>query len=218
MNYFAHGYAFLQRPYFVAGTALPDWLSVVDRKVRVKSKHAAELLDHSDARLAALAAGIMQHYRDDAWFHSTRAFAELSWQLTVAVRELMPEDDGLRPSFLGHILVEILLDAALIERGPQQLDAYYTALAQVDPGLVRDGVQQMTARPVALLGAFIPAFCAERFLYDYQDDAKLLSRLNRIMGRVGLRPLPEAFRAMLPQARQQVRERRDDLLAGAESD
>jgi hypothetical protein len=217
MNYFAHSRAFLQRPYFVAGTALPDWLRVVDCTVRVKSKHAAGFLEHSDRRLAALAAGIMQHYRDDAWFHSTRAFAELSGQLTVAARQWMPEDDGLRPRLLGHILVEMLLDAALIERAPQQLDAYYTALAQVDPGVVRDGVQQMTGRPVDLLAAFIPVFCAERFLYDYQDDAKLLSRLNRIMGRVGLPPLPEAFLTLLPQARQRVRERRDDLLAGEES-
>ena len=32
----------------------------------------------------------------------------------------------------------------------------------------------------------IPLFCTERFLYDYLDDAKLLARLNRVMGRVKL--------------------------------
>ena len=37
MNYFAHGHRFVDDPYFLAGTAVPDWLSVVDRKVRVRA-------------------------------------------------------------------------------------------------------------------------------------------------------------------------------------
>ena len=32
MNYFAHALPFLDRPYFVAGTAVPDWLTVADRR------------------------------------------------------------------------------------------------------------------------------------------------------------------------------------------
>ncbi len=39
MNYFAHGYRFIDDPYFMAGTALPDWLSVADRRVRIRPKH-----------------------------------------------------------------------------------------------------------------------------------------------------------------------------------
>ena len=32
MNYFAHALPFLDQPYFMAGTAVPDWLTVVDRQ------------------------------------------------------------------------------------------------------------------------------------------------------------------------------------------
>lgn len=214
MNYFAHGRNFLSDPYFLAGTAVPDWLSAVDRRVRVKTKHAAPFLEHADPRLAALAAGIQQHYRDDRWFHATRAFAETSWQLTAAVRDALPGDEGFRPSLLGHILVEILLDATLIADAPQQLDAYYAACARLDVVAVTDGVSQMARQPVELLGVFIPGFCAERFLYDYRDDAKLLARLNRVMRRVQLPALPDRFVELLPPARQMVRQRRDELLAG----
>ena len=214
MNYFAHGRNFVSDPYFLAGTAVPDWLSAVDRRVRVKSKHAAPFLGHADVRLAALAAGIQQHYRDDRWFHHTRAFAEISWQLTVAVRDTLPGDAGFRPSFLGHILLEILLDAALIADAPHQLDAYYAAFARLDAGAVADGVSQMAHQPVEWLAALIPKFCAERFLYDYADDAKLLARLNRVMRRVQLPELPDRFVELLPSARRTVYERRDELLAG----
>ena len=32
MNYFAHALPFFDRPYFVAGTAAPDWLAAADRQ------------------------------------------------------------------------------------------------------------------------------------------------------------------------------------------
>lgn len=214
MNYFAHGYHYVGDPYFLAGTAVPDWLSVVDRRVRVRTKQAEPYLAHADPRWAALAAGIVQHYRDDAWFHGTRAFTELSWQLTVELRDRLPGDDGFRPSFLGHILVEILLDAVLMAAAPERLDAYYAALGQLDPMWVAAGVHQMAQRPVVWLPQFLPVFFAERFLYDYAADEKLLARLNRVMQRVHLPPLPDTILEILPAARGRVQQRRAELLAG----
>ncbi len=164
--------------------------------------------------LAAVARGVVQHHHDDAWFHQTRAFAELSLEFTVAIRQLLPGDHGFRPSFLGHILVEILLDAVLIEENPHQLDAYYQAVGSLDPLVVAAAVQRMTTGRAARLPEMIRLFCRERFLYDYLDDAKLLTRLNRVMRRVKLPELPPAMLTLLPAARQQVRERRPELLNG----
>jgi hypothetical protein len=212
MNYFAHGRKFLEDPYYLAGTAIPDWLNVSDRRVRVRSKHAQPWFEDADARVASLARGIAQHHHDDAWFHETRAFAELSWQFTARVRDSLAPDDGLRPSFLGHILVEILLDVVLISQEPDQLRAYYAAMATVDGPFVQDTVNRMSPRPAERLGQFVPAFCRETFLWDYADDAKLCYRLNQVMRRVGLSTLPPAFRDLLPEARALVAERQHELL------
>jgi hypothetical protein len=132
MNYFAHGRRFIDDPYFLAGTALPDWLNVVDRRLRVRSKQAALFVEDADETVARLAAGVMQHHSDDAWFHVTPAFAELSLDFARRVREALPADDGFRPHFLGHILVELLLDAELIEQDPGGLEAYYEAMDSLD--------------------------------------------------------------------------------------
>jgi len=212
MNYFAHARPFLDSPYFAAGTAVPDWLCVLDRRMRVRPQAAQALVSHPDERIAAVAGGIVQHRHDDGWFHQTRAFAELNIQLTAAVRDVLPQDDGFRPSLLGHILVEILLDAALIAAAPEQLDAYYEALHSIDPQLVGDAINPVTTRPSELWPVFIPHFCAERFLYDYQEDAKLLARLNRVMRRVHMQPLPDEFLTVLPAARHAVARRREELL------
>jgi hypothetical protein len=71
----------------------------------------------------------------------------------------------------------------------------------------------LTGRELELLRTLIPRFSAERFLYDYLDDGKLLTRLNHVMRRVGLPALPEALRELFPQARRAVQERRGELLA-----
>jgi hypothetical protein len=212
MNYFAHGRHYVDDPYFLAGTAVPDWLNVVDRRVRVRSRQAEPHCASADSRLARLAAGIVQHHRDDAWFHGTRAFAELSLSICRTAKGNLGADDGFRPHFLGHILVELLLDATLIAQQPHRLDAYYAALDQIEPQSVQDAVALMSGQTADQLAAFIPLFSRERFLSDYADDATLCFRLNQVMRRVKLPLLPPRFVEVLGVARELVAQRRDDLL------
>jgi hypothetical protein len=150
---------------------------------------------------------------DDDWFHRTPAFAELSWSFTAAIRDALAPDEGLRPSFLGHILVELLLDAALIAEAPDDLEAYYAALSAVEPAVVQSAVNRAAPRQTERLAPLIGAFIAARFLFDYLDDERLLYRLNGVMARVQLSPLPESFLSVLPDARRRVRKAKEALLA-----
>lgn len=212
MNYFAHGCDFIDDPYFLAGTAVPDWLQMMDRKIRARSKYALPFADESNELVAALARGILQHHHDDAWFHQSRAFVELSMQFSAAVSKELPPDDGFRPSFLGHILVELLLDSELIAQDPPRLDLYYEAIDSVDPQLIAEVVSRMTSRKADRLAWLIGRFSEARFLSDYSNDAKLLVRLNQVMRRVKLPQLPDSLGKILPEARQQIRSRMHELL------
>jgi hypothetical protein len=212
MNYFAHGLPHVDRPYFLAGTALPDWLSVVDRKVRLRARNLSPHLVSADPIAADLAAGAMRHLDDDGWFHTTRAFAEVSGELTALFREKLNGGDGFWCGFLGHVALELLLDAVLFERYPQRLDDYYAALAQVDSAVVEDCIAAIAGRRPERLGWFIRLFRREEILRDYADDARLAARLNQVLCRVKLTPLPDAAAGWLAPARDRVRERIDDLL------
>ncbi len=212
MNYFTHGREFLDRPYFVAGTALPDWLNVVNRRVRLRRKRVEPFLRSIDPIQQEIAAGVIQHHTDDDWFHRTRAFAELSLQFAVSIRDQLPKDDGLRPSFLGHILVELLLDDCLAQRDPKRLSTYYACLENIEPPHVVDFVRRVTGRDAEELAVFIPRFLQVRFLYDYAEDAKLLYRLNQVMQRVGLAKIPDAMAGLLPRLRAAVQQRATELL------
>jgi len=217
LNYLAHGWHFAGEPYVLAGTAAPDWLSVIDRKIRLRSRTAAEFTENGDPVLAAVARGVVQHHIDDAWFHSTPAFNELSLSFAVESRAALPGDEGFRPSFLGHILVELLLDAALAEEAPQRLDEYYAALSALDAAATERAISRLATRPVERIAALVPRFVNERFLYDYLDDGKLLTRLNHVMRRVGLPQLPPDIAELFPSMRQRVRNQKIALLTPAES-
>ncbi|MFN0021646.1 MAG: hypothetical protein ACKVP0_25645 [Pirellulaceae bacterium] len=212
MNYLAHGWRFANQPCFLAGTAVPDWLSVIDRKMRARGKTAALFVDDADENLAALARGIVQHHRDDEWFHQTTAFNELSLAFTMQIREVLPADDGFRPSFLGHILVELLLDATLTEEEPARLDRYYVALAQADPAFLQAAINRLSTRQSDKVAYLVTRFLQERFLYDYAEDGKLLVRLNHVMRRVGLPQLPPELAELFPEMRATIRSRRHELL------
>jgi hypothetical protein len=212
MNYLAHGWRYSHEPYVLAGTAAPDWLSVIDRKTRLRSRTAAEFVHDPEPIVAAIARGIVQHHIDDGWFHATPAFNELSLQFSVEIREMLPGDEGFRPSFLGHIIIELLLDRALSEDDPQRLDHYYAALAQLDHSLTERAISRLATRPIDRIAALIPRFINERFLYDYLDDSRLLMRLNHVMRRVGLPQIPPTLLDLIPSLRLRVRQRMPDLL------
>lgn len=212
MNYYAHGCRFVDRPYFLTGTAVPDFLRVSETGVRIHGKRVEPFADGGDSARSQIAAGIMQHLLDDDLFHSSAAFIQVSAQLSTMFRSAMTVDDGMRPSFLGHITTELILDGILIASRPSGLDAYYDALLQIEPPVVLDSVNQMTRDPAVRLAEFIPLFHREQFLWDYQEPQKLLHRLNQVLRRVKLPPLPAETQQVLADARPIVEHWADALL------
>ena len=212
MNYLAHAIDCLDDPYQVAGAATPDWLCMTRPRLRCRSRQAAPFVDADDPQLASYARGVMRHHADDDWFHETGAFGDLSMELARRVRWATGDRDGMRPGFLGHILVELLLDAALIAEDRRGVDAYYAALAAVDAEFVAAAIGQMNGGDASGVAGLITRFVEIRFLYDYMEDDTLLFRLNQVMRRVRLPELPAKMAEILPGARQLIAEHRVALL------
>lgn len=212
MNYFAHALHHLDRPYFAAGTAVPDWLSVADRSVRLRPRMLEPWFNSEDPIQAEIAAGAARHLHDDGWFHATRGFVEVTGQLTHLFRSRLGADDRYHCGFLGHVGMEMLLDSILIERFPAEFERYYAILAEIDPGQVQAAVNRMARLPTERLAWFVELFRQEHFLRDYSDDQRLLTRLNQVLSRVKLSPLPTEAVVLLAESREIVRLRLDDLL------
>ncbi len=212
MNYFSHGYQYLDRPHFLIGTAMPDLLSVADRKVRLRSRRVEPFADGSQTPEAEFAAGVLQHLYDDQWFHRSDAFTNVTAQLGAWFRDSLPPDEGFRPGFLGHLVMELLLDSELIRRHPEKLDEYYRVMDSHDPLWVQTRINAMTRDSTDRVAPLLPLFLRERFLWDYLDPAKLLTRLNQVMRRIKLNALPDSFVEVLERGRLLVATHADELL------
>lgn len=212
MNYLAHAYLHLHEPYFAAGTALPDWMSVIDRKNRARQKYAEPVTEDPDPDIAAFARGCVQHHQDDFWFHQCNEFVRLSTLFAVELRSILEPGLGHQAGFVGHIAVELLLDAVLNERHPRLIGEYYDTLASIDLARAQGAANKICRKPVSSLVILIPRFVQERFLADYHDDSLLRMRLNGVMKRIGLPQLPPPVSDWLTTARPRVRESADELL------
>ena len=212
MNHLSHARLALHDPWLLAGTQLPDWLGACDRRARV----CRDLVDEAAASGArpdrALARGVQMHLDDDRWFHGTLAFEEVNRELTQRIRDAFPEHRRLRASFIGHVLLEMLLDAHLMETWPGILDRYYTALHALDVMQVQQRAAALCRSKADRLHVLIQRFRTTEFLRGYVDDEGVVRRLDGLLARVRQPPLPPGFAALVPASRSFVRARAHALL------
>ena len=205
MNYLSHAAAFLDEPLVAAGSVLPDFLSAMDRKCRVRAKRVdAYLATEPPGEPGRVAAGLREHLADDHWFHGTEAFLTTQARLTRRLRAAMPDDASHRVGFLGHILVELLLDGWIERTRPGTVGRFYDAMAAAAPTAMTEAVNASAARPTTRIIEVWPGFLRERFVADYVADDRLRRRVNQVLGRVGLPVLDEAAEATLAQCRAEV--------------
>ena len=210
MNYLAHGLPFLADVadhdddhvgFRVAGTALPDWLRVVDKKARLRSEILDVVHVDDDVRFAALRDGARRHHEDDLRFHGDDAFDAVA---TSMAAQLRAHDGSLRASTLGHVLVEMLLDAALMQSRPGLLERYYDVLDAVDEARVAAFARRATGRPLEHAEHLIDRFRRVRFLAAYPSDDGLFDCLAGLCRRAGLQPPPSSSLSVIAAGRLQV--------------
>jgi len=212
MNFFAHALPHLDDPYLAAASGVPDWLSVVDRKVRVRLAATERYCDDPDPITRSIACGIRQHLLDDRTFHSTAAFCDTSLRMTILARDKLGDDKSMRLAFLGHLLTELLLDDVLIARHPKSLEQYYNILTTIDVKRIQKTTTEMAGKPTDRLAPLIVFFGNDRVLSDYALDDTLFYRVSRVMRRVGLEEVPEELVDIFPEARHLVEDNANALL------
>jgi len=212
MNYFAHALNHLDRPYFMAGTAIPDWLSVADRKVRLRPRLLEPWLKNEEEIQCQVAAGTLRHLNDDDWFHATRGFVEVTGELTARFRRRLGASEDYHCGFLGHVGMELLLDGVLMELYPERFEHYWHVLSTIDSARIEYAVNRMAKVPAERLAWFVDLYRREQFLRSYESDDTLLGRLNQVLSRVKLTPIPADTVDVVADGRILVTQRLHDLL------
>jgi len=215
MNYLAHARDVLERPWVLAGTVLPDWVRIIDSRARLRPW----MVDGAGAPgspRAELHEGLARHFEDDAWFHATDAFREVTDAIVALIRERHPDrpDRRMRASFYAHILLEMLLDAWILETRPGVSGQFSRAVLSLDHDVLVSEAVRVTSRPVTGLIDIVGRFENPAVLAGYGNDREVARRLGVMGSRVRQPDLPADFESIVAEARSLVASRAADLLDG----
>lgn len=183
MNYLTHYYYNIRHPLLTSvspefhfGAALPDILSVYDRHLRF---HPSEIR----AIQSELGHGILNHLEMDAFFHRSVFFKNSYEGIRILLTQTVPKELDIRPFFLAHVLVEILLDHLLLVQSPDLGRRFYSAIGSVD---IKETIRLLEAhfsKRLYGLDELINKFLVTRFLESYIDIHNLIYPVNRMLAR-----------------------------------
>ena len=127
----------------------------------------------------ALRAGLREHVRADAAFHTCGAFH--AWR-----RAVVPTAEAIvtRPSlasFLAHVGVELTLDRLLVSERPSLGAAYYDTLDQVDPAQLERALIEVVGEPARGFSSVFTRFQGARHLLEYSQVESVAGSLARVV-------------------------------------
>ena len=120
----------------------------------------------------------------------------------------------MRPSLIAHVLIEMFLDWHLETRYPGTMEEFYNVVQQIVPEQVQNAVNLFATRKTEKLVPAIGFFLKERYVFDYETDAGARYRMNRVLERLKLAPIPEEADSWMSKFRQKVVTNANELLAG----
>ena len=196
MNFLSHFYFDRDTTdcYFVLGTVLPDLLKNADKTIVLHP----EKLHHADPRVNSIVAGWNKHLDVDRYFHSSDFFLKHSHQLK---KELTPAIAGspVKPFFLGHIAVELIIDNLLLTTGKITVDDFYNHLKGCDNNVIEDFLTSADLKDATRFFRFFEGFKRDGYLHTYSETEQIAYALKRICMRIWENPFIAEHEAQINQ-------------------
>lgn len=191
MNFLSHYYFERQNQdsNMVVGTILPDLVKNAQKEWNLfPQKNEALFLENQ--QLNSLLHGWKRHLEVDLIFHSSDFFME---QMAILKQLLLPilKDSPVRPSFLSHIGVELLLDHLLVTNTKVDIYKLYQHLEDVNDNNLNTFLNKCGYQETAQFFKFINNFKSSRYLFSYQKIENISYALQRICMRLWINPFTE---------------------------
>jgi hypothetical protein len=189
MNFLSHFYfdRNVTNCYQVLGAVLPDLLKNADKNIILHP----EKLQHPNADVNSIITGWNKHLDVDRYFHSSDFFATHAHQLKL---ELGPVIEGspVKPFFLGHIAIELILDNLLITTNKITVNDFYDHLQGCDNSVIEKFLIFAGLKDTAAFFRFYEGFKKDGYLHTYEQTPQIAYALKRICMRVWQDPFTPA--------------------------
>ncbi|MCX2451251.1 hypothetical protein OQX61_08210 [Pedobacter sp. PLR] len=181
----------------VIGVILPDLIKNAQKESNLyplKEKH----LFLKDPVQLSLLKGWERHLEVDRIFHNSDFFKVQ----TAALKQLiLPacENSPVKPFFLAHIGIELVLDHILTVKGIVNINTFYEQLIKSDKKAVETFLKNSGVADTSVFLKFLENFISSRYLFSYQKIENISYALNRICMRIWPNPFTEAQTKLLTE-------------------
>ena len=181
MNFLSHFYFDRDTTdcYLVLGTVMPDLLKNADKNVIIHP----EKLVHTNETINSIIRGWKKHLEVDRYFHSSQFFLTHSHELK---KKLLPAIEGspVKPFFLGHIALELILDNLLLTNDQVTAEGFYELLEQCEEAVVDEFLRFAGLKDTTIFFKFYDDFKKSKYLSSYSNTKEIAYALKRICMRV----------------------------------
>lgn len=185
MNYFAHFFIDHadERPHYTAGLILPDLVRNTHRNLRLPALNLPHYTP--DNPITHLNEGVARHHFIDHRFHNSPFFEQQLSGLKALLYARSFESIVKYRYFLAHVLLEMMIDAVLIEQYPKRCSAFYQQLAATDEKVLTIylATSGITDEQIGQILTHFSRFHTSQYLYHYRHTAGLLFGLEQMYRR-----------------------------------
>jgi hypothetical protein len=199
MNFLSHFYFERQNSndYMVLGVVLPDLIKNANKDWNLNPQKN-EYLFRDVPEYAALLSGWKRHLEVDRIFHSSVFFKE---QTTLLKQLILPvlHTGPVKPFFLAHIGLELILDHLLLTQ--QKVDAahFYHQLAGAHTESLTGFLKYAGLPDQERFNNFLGKFISSEYLFSYEKIEHITYALNRICMRLWHNPFTDEQLNILTQ-------------------
>ena len=202
MNFLSHYYFDRNDSncYHILGIVLPDLLKNADKTLVLHP----EKLHTSNNAVNSIVTGWNKHLEVDRYFHSSDFFLEHSHELK---KRLLPAVVGspVKPFFLGHIALELILDNLLITTHKITVHSFYEHLQGCNDAVIEEFLLAAGMKNPPVFFRFFTRFKDEKYLHTYVETLKIAYALKRVCMRVWKDPFTEAHEQAMNVVLEQYR-------------
>ncbi len=174
----------------VLGVVLPDFIKNAQKDCNLYPVRVSHLFEEAPHQVSLLK-GWKKHIEVDRLFHSSTFFQVHTNELKKMILGSC-EDSPVKPFFLAHIGLELMLDHLLTTDGLVNINAFYDQLAKADRAALNEFLHACSLEDTEIFFNFLNGFISSRYLLSYQKIENITYALNRICMRLWDNPFTDS--------------------------
>ncbi|MES2827766.1 MAG: hypothetical protein V4687_06420 [Bacteroidota bacterium] len=174
----------------IIGVVLPDFVKNAEKTINLYPSKEPQLFEENEV-LQNILKGWERHIKVDALFHSSEFFNNETQKLKQLILPAI-EGSPVKPFFLAHIGLELILDHLLVINGAISINGFYDALTEADKAALDTFLKKCRLQDTSQFFNFLNGFISGRYLFSYQRIENIAYALNRICMRIWDQPFTES--------------------------